>query len=710
MVYPDILVDGFLNLPHEILDLVFGYIPTRIVLTYTSIPIINDFAYTALNSRKIEVDVIQKLHNRYLLDRPVIDENELDLNSLGINDGNLITLQCNSQEDQVSDFIKLHPRLKPEVLIVGTELLLELYNKTPHWFEQTRKLSVFKLPSENDDEAIERLQSFDCPIQEIGAFGVIKNQQLPPSVTKLEVHGFSALFNLAECGLQSSNLTELRITDHVMMENLKYLPKGLKTLEIGVSRIGSRSKHNFPPNLELLQVSTTRDCFKKKFNILKLKNLKHFTIQRAGLKTLANLKLPKKIQSLELVHTEITSLDTIEQYKYLKNLRLYVYNEAFSGIVNCKFPDSLEQLTFSLPGHTSTSKIGAAITRLERGLGLQPIQFPSKLKVLKILVNDPLFSPQEWIFPESLTILSLKTPVLPTKLKFPPNLMYLSICGYLSGYLPQEMPKSLVRLKSSLLPPRNDSLKELYHLTHLCFDFTNQPIASFDWELPENLRELTLKQGQLKSLKLDAPCLMEVKISLNSFTMLQDFTFPDSLAQLKFEQLSNYTYTSEFQITSQHKLPPNLEILEMPSLSLDTQSFNNLNLRSVQRLKHLDLRDNKIEELANEILPDSIEALSLQQNGMKRIGSKVFKNMSRLRVLHLDNNNLNFDLNHPVEIPLSVEYLYLSNNKLNDPEGLTFGPESRMELLQMTKNEFEDTTDAQIKIAMKLNKTAAVLV
>ncbi|KAG7665614.1 uncharacterized protein J8A68_000820 [[Candida] subhashii] len=718
MEYSEIIATKFLQLPNEVLELVLGYIPTTCLLQYTDIQTISEIAGDILNDRNIKVwignsnvGLFQSFDGiKEWAEEPNGDEMMLEPDTLnGLETVNPIKFAEIDWETQFGNFYKAFPILKIDLTIFGCDLLRMVYSKFPACFENVRKLTLLKTKDEEQTEDSGALSGFPYPIHGMGTLNKIQNCKLPESIRMLEVGNFYELFSPKDVGLAESQITELHICSAIDIKDVKYLPRGLKKLQISLKTYRSGSKPSFPPWLESLEIASDRwRSVINKLNISELKNLKSLKLMNWHSPNLNTLKAPKQIKNLELISRDLVSLDGIQVYKELNDFKLYVFHKDAYSILNDPLPNSIRRLTFDWKPDYS-NQIGTGPSRLEEGKGMQPIRLPPKLRVLNVTTGSPLFCPQSWNFPTSLRVLSLNVAILPPQLQLPPNLIALDLHGYSTSNLPDPLPKSLVRIRTSLLPSTKDSLVDLHNLSHIDFDFKRQPVTSFDWNLPSSLRRLILQYDQLKALKLESSKLRVVKVTLDSFSMFDELQLPDSVIKLSMRWNANQRYASKFVITDRHKLPKNLQSFQFVQTKIDTKSLINLRLNDLQNLRYINLNDNKITEIECGAFPSTTKTLILSNNDLQKVGTNVFKELPQLECLNLEYNKLGENVSNPIEFPESLRFLSLTNNSLKDVDDLIFGQEPRLKRIQLRNNEFPDTEEVSNKLRQKLGKAAAII-
>ncbi|KAG7665613.1 uncharacterized protein J8A68_000819 [[Candida] subhashii] len=689
----EVLVPQFLSLPLEVLDLVFSYIPTIYLLTYPEIPGLNEVLRNALNDRHIEVSIGKKLiveqEEKFYSwgnwnKEPIGDETRLDSRFVtDVNDDHLIKFDEDDCTERFLDFMYRHPLLKPKVIINGVDNLKRLLNKDPSCFEQISSLSFVKGSIENQVEFLETACCIPYPINCLGTLDDLSILRLSKSVESLYLL-LEDQSNLQSLKSREQELKELRLLSPMAVGDLKYLPNSLKTLEISLELNSQRCSPNLPHTLETLLVKFSGGWEIKEFDVSGLNNLKELKLENFYSETLRSLKGPKDLESLIAASHHLTSLDSIDQYTRLKQLQLRIMRAKAHSILSCTFPDSLQKLGFEW---WSGSIVDYETDYLEEEL---PISLPSNLQVLHVFTDSDLLSRNAWNFPQSLRVLSLNMSIMPPGFQLPPNLIALSISQCVNDRLPSALPKSLVRLSTSVLPPNRFCLTRLTNLTYLRFTFVRQSIDSFNWRLPTSLRRLKVQQHQMSDFKVSLPHLKSVGLYVTSPGNFRICELPDSVTDVTI-------YAPQFQferlVTGKeiHKLPPNSKTLDLHSNFLDPESLRSLQLENFQHLWYVNLYFNRINELETGMFPISLEILILSKNTLERVDPHVFKNLPRLQYLYLEQCFLGLflDMDHPLEFPSRLRFIQLANNGLEHMEVFQFPAENMLRRIDLRSNRFE---------------------
>jgi Leucine-rich repeat (LRR) protein len=178
----------------------------------------------------------------------------------------------------------------------------------------------------------------------------------------------------------------------------------------------------------------------------------------------------------------------------------------------------------------------------------------------------------------------------------------------------------------------------------------------------DNLNMLTLRSNYLTHLYeaffKDLKNLTQLDLSYNKLTEINEETFEDTCNLIKLELNNN-------------------KLIDI-RLGLNNES-------GLQQLKCLDLSENKLEKF--EINLRNLEELDLSSNGtLTRLRPGAFKNLSNLKILHLDGCSLKVVDANTFEGLLSLEHLNLAYNGLEDIVVGTFDLMENLKILDISKN------------------------
>ncbi len=228
-----------------------------------------------------------------------------------------------------------------------------------------------------------------------------------------------------------------------------------------------------------------------------------------------------------------------------------------------------------------------------------------------------------------------------------------------------------------------DLFKSLTKLVSL--DLSINPLKRIPSKLFENLaalNELKLKRCELLDLELNTfhglGNLNKLELSSNNLTHLNVASFK-GLKNLIQLDLSENKLTEINEETFEDTC--NLINLELHCNRLIDIRFD----ESLDQLKCLNLRYNKLEKF--EINLRNLVELNLSSNGtLTRLRPGAFKNLSKLKRIHLDWCSLKVVDANTFEGLLSLEHLNLAYNRLEDIGVGTFDLMETLKMLNISKN------------------------
>jgi Leucine-rich repeat (LRR) protein len=244
-----------------------------------------------------------------------------------------------------------------------------------------------------------------------------------------------------------------------------------------------------------------------------------------------------------------------------------------------------------------------------------------------------------------------------------------------------------LRLRSFKLEQLDEDLfKSLTKLVSL--DLSQNPLKRIPSELFVNLaalNELNLNGCGLSDLEPNTfhglVNLNKLTLSSNKLTLLNEASFK-GLKNLTRLDLRSYQLTEINEETFRDIC--NLSKLELYNNQLIDIKFG-LNNESLQQLKCLDLSGNKLENF--EINFRNLEELNLRFNrNLTRLRPGAFKNLSKLKRLHLDGCSLKVVDANTFEGLLSFEHLDLTENGLEEIGVGTFDLMENLKILNISKN------------------------
>ncbi|KAG7662660.1 uncharacterized protein J8A68_003790 [[Candida] subhashii] len=714
-----------LMLPEDVINLICRFLPDSLLLEYCHIPILGRYAIGVLNTKNLKVYIGTTLLVGFSFDIDGMTDHELNpyiggpVGAVGMYQAATLpwvgTNQFRSPSidsvDSFIEFIRKHPHLRIKKLIVdGLVMLKRIHTRgDSSWLRSVQKIELVVMAKlDNPREFIEQVR--DYHLYGISSTANLHQYDLPHSVQSL-YFGWAIDFNPS--ALERHDLTELYIRPPIILSDSKYLPRGLKVLNICLQlgpAADSTYRPNFPPGLELLEIGIQRDntsASESNFDLRGLESLNCLNIKSFPFESLYILKAPKQISALSIESSHLASLRSIAQYHQLKRLSLKIENEEARSILeDCKFPNSLESLQCEwdhsqnmlfprLEGGPRDMGMIADLIPLEREPIFSPrVQFrigrlPPNLKMLNIRSNWASCNPTEWDLPESLRVLILNVRTLLAPVTIPSRLVFFSLFAKSKDkILPRSLPKSLIYLNTSLLPSEatTNDLTDLSNLSSL--EFSEYSQTCFEWKLPITLERLVLKYNKLCSINIKESNLKELNLSYNCFRSFDNLKLPETLEEL---QLNNQRSPENgLMKLSLEKLTKNLKSLDLSRNNFEIRSLSNLSFERFHQLSCLNLSSCNVNNLKEGMFPESVKFLHLDGNRFEKIDRRVFQRLPNLMFLNLWGCNIGdlMRFGHSLEFPESLQFLSLSKNRLDTTKGLIFPLNSHLKSLTLQFNEF----------------------
>ncbi|KAG7665612.1 uncharacterized protein J8A68_000818 [[Candida] subhashii] len=699
------------SLPQDVLELVLSYIPTINLLSFTNIPNLDELIRNELRNRHIKVIVYGKSATRPNTDpypaefweREIIgDDSRLDSRSVSrYEDLNRIVFNEPDSVERFLDFKQRHPNLIANLNIVENDILEELVTEAPWCFQDIQSLTFTeRQQSENYSETLSSLLYKYLTVQ-LSDLGI----NLPEMIWSLELSDFFKQKNHLQLTPIEYQIKELSTRCPIEVEDYKYLPRALQTLNTKLALHSPRCTLELPLTLEQLTIDFDSVEDLTEINISDLPKLKKLRLDSFPSQGLRSMNAPKQLENLSIFSRNLVSLESIAEYHMLRELEVSIAHSDGESMLDCTLPDSLQRLRFTWWVFRNSDRQGEDV---EESHCMSPVRLPSNLKSLDFQTNSPLLCLREWIIPPSLRVLSFDVEKLPVGFKIPPNLISLSIRCSENGSLPRPLPKSLIRLHTTLVPPTKWYLTQLKNLTQLNCDFIKHRKSSFDWKLPTSLKRLIIAHCSLEALNINVPNLKAVDLHLKFPDHLEKLELPSSVVDLKIYSIRD-NKISELSISKKHKLPTKLKTLNLLHDCMDSKSLNNLHLKKYQHLWYINLFKNKIKKVADGVFPASTKVLILSSNPLNEVEPNAFKNLPNLQYLYLDCCNLGVAAarNQSLEFPTSLKYVQLSCNYLKDISSFHF-PSENMTRIRLSFNTFPDKEKIVETLKAKLGENVAI--
>lgn len=476
------------------------------------------------------------------------------------------------------------------------------------------------------------------------------------------------------------NLSRLNLSQLLMQENLKFLPRQLKFLKCNIKESRDSSEYNFPGSLTDLEINFTRDRLKDELNIdvSSLKNLQKLTVDQnfdtkgaialnlsAGLK---NLFIDEKMRPINNLEEMCPCLIELRVSKIISEV-----NPTDTWVQS--YPQTLQVI--SIPcGEIFESGSNSVISSASEGMPTSDFSTPMVIEPVSDILS---FLPR-----------NLRTLELEGNDKYDYNMfldfdetdfveldaLEINFAGNITIY--GELPPSLTKLTLECLYIHNFDLNQLVNLKNLrelSLSYLKD-VGDFSFDFPESLLKLVFTHCDLPNYYITSPNLQELEISGRGFSILDDsiVTIPQSVKRLS----SKGSFINQFLPT----LPDGLEALDLNFNFLE--SITNL----PNSLKHLSCTINNLGSCSGDCFefPLGLESLEIGCNGINEnwIEALNLNECVNLKILNLYTNQIEIlDLNH---LPKSLIRLDLGSNSIHDIKG-TFKDFTNLEEINLQSND-----------------------
>ena len=479
------------------------------------------------------------------------------------------------------------------------------------------------------------------------------------------------------------NLTRLDLSQLLMQENLKYLPRQLKSLKCTIKESRDSSEYNFPGSLTDLEINFTRDRLKDELNIdvSSLKNLQKLRVDQnsntrgaialnlsAGLK---NLFIDEKMRPINNLEEMCPCLIELRVTKFLSEV-----NPTDTWVQS--YPQTLQVISipfgeiFESGSNSDVSSVSgvSATSHISMATGKKPVSdilsfLPRNLRTLELEGNDRddynmFLDFEETDFVELYAL----------EIKFAGNI---TIYG--------DLPPNLTKLTLDCMYIHEFNLNhllDLQNLRELSLSYLKD-VGDFSFDFQESLLKLVFTHCDLPNYYITSPNLQELEISGSGFSILDDsiVTIPQSVKRLILKG-SRERFINQFLLT----LPNGLEALDLNFNSLE--SITNL----PNSLRHLSCAFNNLSSCSGDCFefPLGLESLDLDGNEVNDawIEALNLNECVNLKILNLYNNQIEvLDLNH---LPKSLIRLELGGNSIYGIKG-TFKDFTSLEEINFQPND-----------------------
>ncbi|KAG7665604.1 uncharacterized protein J8A68_000810 [[Candida] subhashii] len=430
------------------------------------------------------------------------------------------------------------------------------------------------------------------------------------------------------------NVKELELYTSASKELPKLFPN-LQRLRFAFVDLSNEPLPNLPSSLKFLQIAT--NTFDR-FDVSHLQNLKQIVFECSeAIGRLDRFKFPLGIERIFVrgatnmdFRINIESLDSIQLYTNLKELQIGNHGlsnktEIFSKRI-C-FPENLQKLEISLFQSNRVTDSNTPFATVGKDFHV-----PNNLKVLLLRTPQISYSPEQLALPDSLRVLSILTQFKGREkeehwrlARFPPSLLELTLS--LTRIEGVTFPKSLQRLQITTgYPIEPMKFLEFENLVQLKITIKN--MEEFIFKFPSSLKILEVKNNKtLKKVKIEAENLKSIQFSSFRFEYLDAsvFQLPDSVDSLSL------TIQQGIVTATANVFPPLLKELYLKSCKITSDILGELHLEAYKKLVRLDLSNNMISRLENNAFPISLQDLRIDDNPISMfVNPDVFMELANL--------------------------------------------------------------------------------
>ena len=659
----------FFDLPNEIIQRIFNYVPHESLRPLVDIkPIRNYVLHSMYPELCIGAEMLQAIRS-YKKDTDQVVRNV----------------------DECIAFLESTPAIRPKLFyftqpldaiifvtkypqhLRGAKIALSFQDST----NSSKLMDLFCANYLNNPFPVDQLLSLDLRYLELDGMS-----SLSKDVTYL-CESFEKRIDIKKLSSVPSsfpNLTRLDLSQLLMQENLKYLPRQLKFLKCKIKESRDSSEYSFPDSLTGLEIDFTRDRLKDELNIdvSSLKNLQKLTVdQNFDTKGAIALNRPVNLKFLTIDEKMRPINNLGEMCPCLIELRvskiISEVNPTDTWVQS--YPQTLQVI--SIPcGEIFESGSNSVISSASEGMPtsefstatvIEPASdilsfLPRNLRTLELEGNDR-YDYNMFLDFEETDFVELDA----LEIKFAGNI---TIYG--------ELPLNLTKLTLECLYIHNFDLNQLVNLKNLrelSLSYLKD-VGDFSFDFQESLLKLVFRHCDLPNYYITSPNLQELKISVRDFSILDDsiVTIPQSVKRLS----SRGSFINQFLLT----LPDGLEALDLNVNSLE--SITNL----PNSLRHLSCSINNLGNCSGDCFefPMGLESLEIGVNGINEdwIEALNLNECVNLKILNLYNNQIEIlDLNH---LPKSLIQLDLFNNSIHKIKG-TFKDFTNLEEINFQSND-----------------------
>ncbi|KAG7665684.1 uncharacterized protein J8A68_000704 [[Candida] subhashii] len=670
-------IDNLLDLPEDIIELIFAKIPDEYLHTYIDNPLIGTYALDTLFA-KVTIDspesgttnVCRSTMHIPVRNDSVISKERLELNESVYPKRHFVPVLYVSHEFQFASiyqflhFIEMYPSANPK--IISFYNLNDVYAtfKTYPYILKGADIQVLNLTSSMLEEEILCLPFKFQKLRYAGDCGY----EVPYNVTEVEVMDLISVVPPEHY----SNLRSLTIHEYVQVSELAYIPSNLQKLHIVmVLETEGCEILNLPISLQFLELGLIFQSPLGRCDLSHLTNLQSLRCMNEV--PVGIINIPKSIADLS-IYTQLPALDTFSKYRNLKSL--FIKNRdgtIFNGI---PFPQSLQVLSIDM----IVMKFFEFINPIKVG---REFLIPPNLTYLVIDGNVD-FKLAEFEFPPSLHTLNLKGSPYSlshrSRLEMPAHTTELTIAR--QNLIGLEFPQSLTSLNLEACELDSVTLSKFTSMTNLVsLSITGSDIGEFHSRFTASLKSLNLKDSGLLKFRIVAPNLKMLDLTGCKIESLDhtSFEIPDSVICLEIggEILRQFYPEPDpkprdfpFLVNNNRlnlRLPRSIKRLAGRFGYLTSKEVLSWNLQRSKYLTSVLLSDQKLTRLES-LFPTTLRILDLSNNEITIPNSIFFKSFKKLEKLGIAYVGLDKYLSKlaNIQFPDSLVEMDLRGNNLTN--------------------------------------------
>ena len=510
---------GLADLPYELLELIFGFVPKSKLFRWKDIPEIHDI-------------VMQSLYTTIVIPEPrfygelSFPEEGVAVYKTGYGSAKEDSVEfCNIK--RVSKFIRSIPKVKIKTIKlnkddslkellelitdnlhgVGAKFLVKYGGGDPYWLDNI------------SDELLKKYSKLLFSFRSIST--------ITPRILQLVEHCRSLFLEVQSADaftLFKHNLPYLRVLDVrsynmiLELEELQFIPRQLVDLACNLNIPATQESDvipNFPPNLERLDVSISSAPRNVEPNIIRFDKLRRLKYICAKDPTNSTCILPKGILEID-ADTTIKLDDAKASYSGLQKLSFYFETINFEMNNKLVSLETLEDLSIIGLFFGSIDQVSLPSRKRQRTCA-QNILLSRSIRRLEICSDSQSNYGNDLIFDFNLITL--------------PKLESLEVNSFYGFSIIGEIPRSVQSLTFSIFEFEKRYIRNLESLKEITLNHCHMLAEDGILELPYNVNVLTIMSSQLSRVHITGKSLKKLDLSVNDMACIDENTLviPESV-------------------------------------------------------------------------------------------------------------------------------------------------------------------------------------